>query len=990
MASSRIEIAASPYGCVLRDHNQRIIRDRERNREGTQAVFRKNLEVFVRDHLQTCIVFSTPREDSQVASSNENFQPNSRFGNSRNCRERSNSGSQNFRLAERERNQSSNNNQGEKETEITAPDESHTIRRQSRILDRWGTAHQARETMNTTERQTNEAEIMALSSSQSVSARASSFLRENSPTTSDSSVEQLPTLRASSLVQRWREIEAAESKTPRENQSGRFSLNSNPEVIRSCSSSTGSSSSTKNSRASNAEDSSYVEDPSSRSEVRENGTQTCEPIAIPGESARSQVPEDLFPDWASDRTASSEPHSSLYQRQSSDVGETERGRVADIIKRLSTFSQPNSPVASSSLCDELDRENSSDLSDHGEQRSSSVIGNTLPRVRGRQALKDLLIQVEQERQKELGGLVERQVVSRFTQRGRLQALLRLKILQRGAGTQNQERTISRASELDQLQRRPTIFHLRERFNSRVEQKSVATTSEEDTSRSPAQLIKNVHESEHFVVSRHDGNHNDQKDVSTTTPPSPPLPPPPPPPPRPFAPAPMKMAKTASTPVKTTTVREQIGLKEHLLSAQSINGLLQERVSQSSKVTSKRPRSDGIGQLNWQGALNTAKSLHCSERNGIKEKQPDLETCPRVISSIIESWEEGTTSRVSQLDLARPDETVESSNVSDGGVITEDEPDIENVHHEGFMDSWQEISVTEEESDSSTHQLVEPDNRTWLRGISHQQSDFEDRRQAWYRNMLESNTDNDEIRELFERRSVSTFLTSDLRTRMDQMISSFVRQIHQTTSEANEHEYGVEEETLLNHEHNEISDYSDQIVSTSLQLPLPSRVRSRSEYQDNDVSDGDQYVSTSFHEAQSSHSYEEDSPQSSPFTGHRSLEMELIYDLRGHMAQLSQEMSELRKSIKSCMGMQEQLQHSIKKEVSSSVDHSGEPMEFNRQRKRKGNCCICYEMPVDSLLYRCGHMCTCFKCAHELQWSSGRCPICRASILDVVRAYSESQ
>ncbi|KAI3904914.1 hypothetical protein MKW98_007617 [Papaver atlanticum] len=820
---------------------------------------------------------------------------------------------------------------------------------------------------------------MALSSSQSVSARASSFLRENSPTTSESSVEQLPSLRASSLVQRWREIEA-ESRTPRENHSGRVSLNSNPEVIRS-SSSTGSSSSTKNSRSSNVEDSSYVEDPSLRSEACEDCTQTCEPITIPGNSARSQIPEDPFPDWASDRTAASEPNSSLYQRQSSDVGETERGRVADIIKRLSTFSQPNSPVASSPMCDELDRENSSDLSDHGEQRGSSAIGITLPRVRGRQALQDLLIQVELERQKELGGLVERHAVSRFTQRGRLQALLRLKILQRGAGTQNQERPISRASELDQLQRRPTIFHLRERFNSRVEQKSMACSNEEDkdTSRSPAQLIKNAHETEHSAVSRQDGNHNDRKDVATTPPP-----PPPPPPPK-------KVTKAARTPTKSTTARELINLKEQLRSLQSINGHLQERVSQSSKVTLKRPCSDGIGALKWQGDLNTEKCLHGSERNGIKEKQPDLKTCPRVISSIIESWEEGTTSRVGQLDWERPDETVESSNVSDVDVITEEEPDIENEQHVGFVDSWQEISVTEDESDLSTHQLVEPDSRAWLRGISHQQSDFEDRRQAWYRNMLESNTDNDEICELFERRSVSTFLTSDLRTRMDQMVSSFVRrQINQTTSEANEHEYEEEEETLLNNEYNETSDYPDQMVSTSLQLPLPSRVRSRSEYQDNDVSDGDQYVSTSFQEPQSSHSYEEDSPQSSPFTGHRSLEMELIYDLRGHMAQLSQEMSELRKSIKSCMGMQEQLQHSIKKEVSASVDHSGELVEFNRQRKRKGYCCICYEMPVDSLLYRCGHMCTCFKCAHELQWSSGRCPICRASILDVVRAYSESQ
>jgi len=36
-------------------------------------------------------------------------------------------------------------------------------------------------------------------------------------------------------------------------------------------------------------------------------------------------------------------------------------------------------------------------------------------------------------------------------------------------------------------------------------------------------------------------------------------------------------------------------------------------------------------------------------------------------------------------------------------------------------------------------------------------------------------------------------------------------------------------------------------------------------------------------------------------------MELIYDMRGHMEQLYQEMSELRKSIQSCMDMQMQMQ-----------------------------------------------------------------------------------
>nr|CAD7402812.1 unnamed protein product [Timema cristinae] len=52
------------------------------------------------------------------------------------------------------------------------------------------------------------------------------------------------------------------------------------------------------------------------------------------------------------------------------------------------------------------------------------------------------------------------------------------------------------------------------------------------------------------------------------------------------------------------------------------------------------------------------------------------------------------------------------------------------------------------------------------------------------------------------------------------------------------------------------------------------------------------------------------------------------------------------------------------------------------------CTICYERPIDSVLYMCGHMCMCYECAVQ-QWrgkGGGHCPLCRAIIRDVIRTY----
>ena len=51
------------------------------------------------------------------------------------------------------------------------------------------------------------------------------------------------------------------------------------------------------------------------------------------------------------------------------------------------------------------------------------------------------------------------------------------------------------------------------------------------------------------------------------------------------------------------------------------------------------------------------------------------------------------------------------------------------------------------------------------------------------------------------------------------------------------------------------------------------------------------------------------------------------------------------------------------------------------------CSVCYEREVDCVLYTCGHMCLCFTCAQDvLMRPDPLCPICRATIRDVIKTY----
>uniref|UniRef100_A0ACD5WSY9 Uncharacterized protein n=1 Tax=Avena sativa TaxID=4498 RepID=A0ACD5WSY9_AVESA len=198
----------------------------------------------------------------------------------------------------------------------------------------------------------------------------------------------------------------------------------------------------------------------------------------------------------------------------------------------------------------------------------------------------------------------------------------------------------------------------------------------------------------------------------------------------------------------------------------------------------------------------------------------------------------------------------------------------------------------------------------------------------------------ELRELLSRRSVSNLLSSGFRESLDQLVQSYARR-----QELDER-----------------------------QLPNTGPLN-----QDHAVPGIDEPNRRNLSHRQAVHCPEFD--------------CDAIHVLREDLTGLQRGMSSMQQMLRACMEMQIEMQRSIKQEVSAALNRSSISIqgrsEDDRSRwtlARKGTCCVCCDNQIDSLLYRCGHMCTCSKCASELLNGVGKCPLCRAPIVEVVRAY----
>ncbi|EOA28690.1 hypothetical protein CARUB_v10024916mg [Capsella rubella] len=554
-------------------------------------------------------------------------------------------------------------------------------------------------------------------------------------------------------------------------------------------------------------------------------------------SSEASVQEIHLPDPPIDGESESENESNTPDRtveiesrtliSVSDFSESKWGRVGEMIRRLSNEQKLTA------------RDNVGAIHTPAttEKRSFPVV-TCSPRIRGRQALSDLLVHLERERHRELESLLGRNAVSRFSQRGRLQSMLRLRSLKRGLAIQDRHRG-STKGDLNRFQPSSKILHLREKFREHTSSNAAAE----------AERIK-----------------GQQSTVETESM------------------RPREISIISDTP---STKR---------LSPQNRN--------KDEGILCKKETESKMGYLQLKEAIVAEVLKRNSDKyspiNCVTHQEPGEEEANKV-----ESAKEGTQ----ETHLLAKQET-------------------------SFQNRWEEQEEYEDEQSYYGDMSYD-----WFTDVSRPRSYWEDLRKSRYLEVMNTRSDKDDICRLLERRTVSGFLQSGLREKIDKLIMSRVQ-----THPAQRVEKACREEEKCDvGEEGEDRDDSSQL---SLQIFAPSPAGSWSS-QDTGV------TSTPIH------TYSQSSAPSTP-----------MHNLNSN---LQLDMSELRDSVKTCLDLNAGLQKSV---------HPENPL------KRK--CCVCNETQIETLLYRCGHMCTCMRCANELQHSGGKCPICRAKILDVVRVFVDSR
>ncbi|EXC24902.1 Protein neuralized [Morus notabilis] len=634
---------------------------------------------------------------------------------------------------------------------------------------------------------------------------------------------------------------------------------------------------------------------------------------------------------------------------------------------------------------------------------NQLLRRGIRRLCGRQALLDMVKRAEMERKLELQGLMEYRAVTNFPHRNRIQSLLRGWFLRHGRSVENKKPSSVAESELGLLRQRSTVSGLREGFFSRCNSvcgqasSSLSDTCKDDNNsngdeqaqgNNSYEVINDFCEQSELSSEGSDDQEHDSHRISDAR------------------------VESGDNAVEDIDSRESnVHVVEGWREQVPDNVVRDWQRSTSVEFVERRDRgeqnfdtdlqenTDSNSQDNTanEWARNTLqvsageRTRDIQEAGDIANHQSEPSREPNEfpgLSGVMHN-SEGNTDTVD--DVNRPESTSENEERDwepDVAEFTEwRESPVENTVEN--QQQTTEVGWSMGNEDRENSQLEEaPEEwhgeggfqeavQSWLVGPSDHEAVPAGRVDTYYF-PDDDNVYGMELRELLSRRRVSNLLHSGFRESLDQLIQSYVeRQGHAAMDWElhGSHSPGSVEQDLEQASANQSETQGDDVVRSSVALPsqpLPSPPIWEQE------SHHDNWTQHDMHQR-------------------LGIEWEIINDMRIDMARLQQRMNNLQRMMETCMDMQLELQRSIRQEVSAALNRTsgcqgvcevGLPSDDSKwDHVRKGICCICCDSNIDSLLYRCGHMCTCAKCATELVESRGKCPMCRAPVIEVIRAYS---
>ncbi|XP_057781876.1 uncharacterized protein LOC131000123 isoform X1 [Salvia miltiorrhiza] len=663
-------------------------------------------------------------------------------------------------------------------------------------------------------------------------------------------------------------------------------------------------------------------------------------------------------------------------------GDIESKRVRILRERAQNTTQRRSVCASSGEGVAEVRSQTVQVSD-GLVINRPEIGARRPlrRLCGRQTLLDLLLKAQSERKRELVSLSEQKPVSDFAHRNRIQALLRGRFLRNGRLVVDERPSSVAATELGYLRQRQTVSDLREGFLSKLETGSASVNSAGSDSCS------------------NDGNKDEAESTCTE--------------------GGVTGNRIAANLEGTTTdgnmnmqeLEVQIDeAEEPVLVNEGCQGdvslCAESATSVEESVLVIEARQDGVRSLvdhehinvtfNDESLLGYA-GVNCSSSELYNENYESISG----ISSVDEVVD-GTTGLEGNTngEFDSHDVSVEAEVYQD--PVTEIEESIgQNVNTVAFTDgsrqdrdrSWEERASSQSFPGPSGNNVEEQDQMqdshdwpnhdlqeaidSWLDMPSSEARESVREVDTSYF-LDDDNVNSMELRELFSRRRVSSLLQSSFRESLDQVLQSHVERLGHASVD-------WELETASFPSHIE----QDPEQQNGDQFPVPSESAERNPFTQS---------STLFEASQQLWNGD---LQVTDWARHYlnqqfGTEWEVINELRIDMARLQQRMNDMQGMLEAFMDMQVELQRSLHQEVSAALNRSissGDAANDNQihtesqwDHVKRGICCLCQQSKIDSLLYRCGHMCTCTNCAENLIQSQGKCPMCCAPAVEAVRAY----